>query len=140
VPSETAGLPVRDISKEAVAMLQAYNWPGNVRQLRKRQLRNMMEWLLIMPAGSADPVPASALPPEILSSNPVLSRPETNSDIMSMALRDARELFEKQYLAAQIERFGGNISKTSTFAGMERSALHRKLKMLGINTSEEKVG
>jgi two-component system nitrogen regulation response regulator NtrX len=132
--SETAGLPVRDISDEAVAMLQAYNWPGNV-----RQLRNMMEWLLIMTAGSTEAIPASALPPEILTSNPVLSRPETNSDIMSMALRDARELFEKQYLAAQIERFGGNISKTSTFVGMERSALHRKLKMLGINTAEEKV-
>jgi len=133
--SETAGLPVRDISEEAIAMLQAYPWPGNV-----RQLRNMMEWLLIMTAGNTEPVPASALPPEILSSNPVLTRPETNADIMSMALRDARELFEKQYLAAQIERFGGNISKTSTFVGMERSALHRKLKMLGINTSEEKVG
>jgi two-component system nitrogen regulation response regulator NtrX len=132
--SETAGLPVRDISDEAVAMLQAYNWPGNV-----RQLRNMMEWLLIMTAGSTDAIPASALPPEILTSNPVLSRPETNADIMSMALRDARELFEKQYLAAQIDRFGGNISKTSTFVGMERSALHRKLKMLGINTNEEKV-
>jgi two-component system, NtrC family, nitrogen regulation response regulator NtrX len=132
--SETAGLPIRDISDEAIAMLQAYSWPGNV-----RQLRNMMEWLLIMTAGSAEAIPASALPPEILTSNPVLSRPETNADIMSMALRDARELFEKQYLAAQIERFGGNISKTSTFVGMERSALHRKLKMLGINTSEEKV-
>lgn len=132
--SETAGLPVRDISDEAVAMLQAYGWPGNV-----RQLRNMMEWLLIMTAGSTDAIPASALPPEILTSNPVLTRPETNADIMSMALRDARELFEKQYLAAQIERFGGNISKTSTFVGMERSALHRKLKMLGINTAEEKA-
>lgn len=132
--SETAGLPVRDISDEAVAMLQAYSWPGNV-----RQLRNMMEWLLIMTAGSTDAIPASALPPEILTSNPVLTRPETNADIMSMALRDARELFEKQYLAAQIDRFGGNISKTSTFVGMERSALHRKLKMLGINTADEKV-
>jgi two-component system nitrogen regulation response regulator NtrX len=58
---------------------------------------------------------------------------------MSMALREARELFEKQYLAAQIERFGGNISKTSSFVGMERSALHRKLKMLGITAAEEKV-
>jgi two-component system nitrogen regulation response regulator NtrX len=133
--SETAGLPVRELSDEAVAMLQAYPWPGNV-----RQLRNMMEWLLIMTAGGPTPIPAANLPPEILSSNPVLTRPETNADIMSMALREARELFEKQYLAAQIERFGGNISRTSTFVGMERSALHRKLKMLGINTSEEKVG
>jgi two-component system nitrogen regulation response regulator NtrX len=133
--SETAGLPVRELAEDAVVMLQAYHWPGNV-----RQLRNMMEWLLIMTAGSREAIAASELPPEILSSNPVLARPETNADIMSMALRDARELFEKQYLAAQIDRFGGNISKTSSFVGMERSALHRKLKMLGINDdAEEKV-
>jgi two-component system nitrogen regulation response regulator NtrX len=99
----------------------------------------MMEWLLIMTSGSKEPISADELPPEILSSSAVLARPETNADIMSMALREARELFEKQYLAAQIERFGGNISRTSAFVGMERSALHRKLKMLGINTAEEKV-
>lgn len=134
--SETAGLPVRDIADDAIAMLQSYPWPGNV-----RQLRNMMEWLLIMTAGSKEPIKAADLPPEILASNPALARPETNADIMSMPLRDARELFEKQYLAAQIERFGGNISKTSNFVGMERSALHRKLKTLGINEQqEEKVG
>jgi two-component system nitrogen regulation response regulator NtrX len=132
--SEMAGMQVRDLSDEAVAMLQSYHWPGNV-----RQLRNMMEWLLIMTGGSREPINADELPPEILSSNPVLARPETNADIMSMALRDARELFEKQYLAAQIERFGGNISRTSSFVGMERSALHRKLKMLGITAAEEKV-
>ena len=132
--SEMAGMQVRDLSEEAIAMLQAYQWPGNV-----RQLRNMMEWLLIMTAGSKEPISADELPPEILSSNPVIARPETNADIMSIALRDARELFEKQYLAAHIERFGGNISKTSSFVGMERSALHRKLKMLGITTADEKV-
>jgi two-component system nitrogen regulation response regulator NtrX len=129
-----AGMPVRELSEEATAMLQSYHWPGNV-----RQLRNMMEWLLIMTADTKDLIRADELPPDILASNPVLARPETNADIMSMALRDARELFEKQYLAAQIERFGGNISKTSFFVGMERSALHRKLKMLGINAPEEKV-
>jgi two-component system nitrogen regulation response regulator NtrX len=133
--SEMAGPQVRELSEEALAMLQAYYWPGNV-----RQLRNMMEWLLIMTAGKKEAISADELPPEILSSNPALARPETNADIMSMPLREARELFEKQYLAAQIERFGGNISKTSSFVGMERSALHRKLKMLGINTAEEKVG
>lgn len=132
--SESAGLPIRSLSQEAVVMLQAYNWPGNV-----RQLRNMMEWLLIMTTGNSGAISADELPPEILSSNPVLARPETNSDIMSMVLRDARELFEKQYLAAQIERFGGNISRTSSFVGMERSALHRKLKLLGIATADEKV-
>jgi two-component system nitrogen regulation response regulator NtrX len=129
--SEIAGLPVRQMSGEALVMLQAYAWPGNV-----RQLRNMMEWLLIMTTGRTDAITADELPPEILTSNPVLARPETNSDIMSMALREARELFEKQYLVAQIERFGGNISRTSAFVGMERSALHRKLKMLGINDDE----
>jgi two-component system nitrogen regulation response regulator NtrX len=133
--ADSAGVQPRELSGEAIAMLQAYSWPGNV-----RQLRNMMEWLLIMATGSKDPISASELPPEILSSNPILSRPETNADIMSMALRDARELFEKQYLAAQIDRFGGNISKTSSFVGMERSALHRKLKMLGLHSGDEKVG
>lgn len=133
--SEIAGLPVRALSQEAIVMLQAYSWPGNV-----RQLRNMMEWLLIMTTGKTENITADELPPEILTSNPVLARPETNADIMSMVLREARELFEKQYLAAQIERFGGNISRTSSFVGMERSALHRKLKLLGIATAEEKVG
>ncbi len=133
--SEIAGLPVRSLSQEAIVMLQAYSWPGNV-----RQLRNMMEWLLIMTTGKTENITADELPPEILTSNPVLARPETNADIMSMVLREARELFEKQYLAAQIERFGGNISRTSSFVGMERSALHRKLKLLGIATAEEKVG
>lgn len=134
--ADAAGTNPRELSNEAMAMLQAYGWPGNV-----RQLRNTMEWLLIMGSGgSKEPIAASELPPEILSSNPALARPETNADIMSMALRDARELFEKQYLAAQIERFGGNISKTSNFVGMERSALHRKLKMLGIHSADEKIG
>jgi two-component system nitrogen regulation response regulator NtrX len=132
--AEMAGLSQRELSDDTIAMLQAYHWPGNV-----RQLRNMMEWLLIMASDSKEPINAGELPPDILNSNPILSRPENNADIMSMALREARELFEKQYLAAQIERFGGNISKTSNFVGMERSALHRKLKMLGINTAEEKA-
>jgi two-component system nitrogen regulation response regulator NtrX len=132
--ADNSGMPSRDLTDEAVAILQAYNWPGNV-----RQLRNMMEWLLIMaPGGSKHPIKADMLPSELFESNPVMSRPEMNADIMSMPLRDARELFEKQYLAAQINRFNGNISKTSAFVGMERSALHRKLKMLGID-KEEKV-
>ncbi|MEZ5691617.1 MAG: sigma-54 dependent transcriptional regulator [Rickettsiales bacterium] len=132
--AEISGASVRSLSQEAIVMLQSYSWPGNV-----RQLRNMMEWLLIMTEDKSAIISADELPPEILTSNPVLARPETNADIMSMALREARELFEKQYLVAQIERFGGNISRTSNFVGMERSALHRKLKLLGINTSDEKV-
>ncbi len=132
--SELSGLPVRELTEEAMAVLQSYNWPGNV-----RQLRNMMEWVLIMaPGGKAMPIRSNMLPSELFESNPFMQRPDINSDIMSMCLRDARELFEKQYLAAQIKRFGGNISKTSNFVGMERSALHRKLKMLGITSAEEK--
>ena len=133
--ADFAGLSTRELSEEATAILQAYHWPGNV-----RQLRNMMEWLLIMAPGPArSPIKAEMLPPELFESNPAMLRPDINGDIMSMALREARELFEKQYLAAQINRFGGNISKTSNFVGMERSALHRKLKLLGIG-GEEKAG
>lgn len=133
--AEANGLPPRELADDALATLQVYEWPGNV-----RELRNMMEWLAIMAQGeNHQPITSSQLPADILYSNPLLSRPETNADIMSLALREARELFEKQYLAAQIERFGGNISRTSSFIGMERSALHRKLKMLGIHAMEEKV-
>lgn len=132
--AEAGGLPKRELAEDALAMLQAYNWPGNI-----RQLRNMMEWIAIMSGDSGKPVTAAQLPQDVLYSNPLLARPEVNSDIMALPLRDARELFEKQYLAAQIERFGGNISRTSAFVGMERSALHRKLKMLGIHTGEEKL-
>ncbi|MBA4274137.1 MAG: sigma-54-dependent Fis family transcriptional regulator, partial [Alphaproteobacteria bacterium] len=82
---------------------------------------------------------ADMLPPELIDDNLTLVRPDINADIMSMPLREAREMFEKQYLAAQINRFGGNISKTSQFVGMERSALHRKLKMLGITGDEKEV-
>ncbi len=132
--SEISGLGPRELTDDAIAVLQAYNWPGNV-----RHLRNMMEWLLIMaPGGARAPLRSDVLPKELFETNSVATRPEVNSDIMSMPLRDARELFEKQYLAAQITRFGGNISKTSTFVGMERSALHRKLKLLGIGSAEEK--
>lgn len=132
--SEMSGLGPRELSDEAIASLQAYHWPGNV-----RHLRNMMEWLLIMaPGGARGVIKAEMLPKELFESNPAATRPEVNSDIMSMPLREARELFEKQYLAAQITRFGGNISRTSTFVGMERSALHRKLKLLGIGSAEEK--
>ncbi|MEI7669001.1 MAG: sigma-54 dependent transcriptional regulator [Pseudomonadota bacterium] len=132
--SEISGIGVRELSEDAVAVLQAYNWPGNV-----RQLRNMMEWLLIMaPGGSRSQIKSDMLPKELFETNTVALRPEVNSDIMSMPLRDARELFERQYLAAQINRFGGNISKTSSFIGMERSALHRKLKMLGISSLEDR--
>lgn len=126
--SEQAGIKPRKIGEDAMVVLQSHNWPGNV-----RQLRNNIERLLILARGDdADSeITASLLPSEVGDSLP---RAPTQSDqhIMSLPLREAREVFEKEYLLAQINRFGGNISKTSEFVGMERSALHRKLKSLGV--------
>jgi two-component system nitrogen regulation response regulator NtrX len=133
--AETAGIPGRELSTDALTALQAYEWPGNV-----RQLRNLMDWLLIMaPGTSADAIRADMLPPEISSSAPALFNADPSADIMALPLREARDLFETQYLQAQLLRFGGNISRTAGFVGMERSALHRKLKQLGVG-SEDKAG
>ncbi len=132
--AEVSGLAPRKFSDDAMAVLQAYGWPGNV-----RHLRNIMEWLLIMtPSENGRVVEADMLPPELLETHSTIMNPDDNNAIMTLPLREAREIFERQYLSAQIARFGGNISKTSSFIGMERSALHRKLKMLGIH-SEEKI-
>lgn len=134
--AEANGMHPCEILPDALATLQTYPWPGNV-----RQLKNVMEWLTIIHSGDGDKqINAAKLPHDVLMANPALVRPEVNPDIMSLPLRDARELFEKQYLAAQIGRFGGNISKTSNFVGMERSALHRKLKMLGLGGNQEEIG
>jgi two-component system nitrogen regulation response regulator NtrX len=131
--AESAGLPPRRLSDDAVAALQAYTWPGNV-----RQLRNVIDWLLIMaPGDPRDAIRAEMLPPEIGSSAPAALRANDDGEIMSLPLREARELFEKQYLEAQVLRFGGNISRTAHFVGMERSALHRKLRSLGIQPATE---
>lgn len=130
--SKFSGLKEREFSEEVIAALQAYNWPGNI-----RQLRNVIEWTLIMnPAtGSINtPIRPEMLPAEITSNGITISKPETNLDMMSMPLREAREVFERQYLTAQMSRFNNNISKTSSFVGMERSALHRKLKLLSIHS------
>jgi two-component system, NtrC family, nitrogen regulation response regulator NtrX len=133
--AETSGMPARELSADALAALQAYDWPGNV-----RQLRNLMDWLLIMaPGGAAEPIRADMLPPEVGSNAPALLTIDPSADIMALPLREARDLFETQYLHAQLLRFGGNISRTAQFVGMERSALHRKLKQLGVN-SDERVG
>jgi two-component system nitrogen regulation response regulator NtrX len=130
--AESSGMPAREISAGAMTTLQAYDWPGNV-----RQLRNLMDWLLIMaPGQAADPIRAEMLPPEISSNAPVLLNVDPGADIMALPLRDARDLFETQYLQAQLLRFGGNISRTASFVGMERSALHRKLKQLGVNSDD----
>ncbi len=133
--AETAGVPARELSTDALTALQAYDWPGNV-----RQLRNLIDWLLIMaPGGAGDPVRADMLPPEIGAAAPTLFNSDPSADIMGLALREARDLFETQYLQAQLLRFGGNISRTATFVGMERSALHRKLKQLGIGGEDRGV-
>jgi two-component system nitrogen regulation response regulator NtrX len=134
--AEVAAVPARALSADAVAALQVYDWPGNV-----RQLRNLMDWLLIMaPGGGADPIRADMLPPEIGAAAPALYNGDASADIMGLPLREARDLFETQYLQAQLLRFGGNISRTATFVCMERSALHRKLKQLGINSDDRAAG
>ena len=134
--AESAGMPRRDLSADCLAALQAYDWPGNV-----RQLRNLMDWLLIMaPGGAADPIRADMLPPEIGQNAPALLHFDPSADVMSLPLREARDMFETQYLQAQLVRFGGNISRTAGFVGMERSALHRKLKQLGVNSDERASG
>ena len=131
--TEVSKLPKRKLAGDAVAAMQAYDWPGNI-----RQLQNMIEWLLIMTAEEgSDTIASTFLPKEIFSSSPAMISPEVNTDIMSMKLREAREVFERQYLTAQINRFGGNISRTASFIGMERSALHRKLKSLNVGEEGE---
>jgi len=126
--AEQAGIKPRKIGSDAMAVLQAHSWPGNL-----RQLRNNVERLMILARGDDPeaPVTADLLPAEI---GDTLPRAPTESDqhIMALPLREARERFEKEYLIAQINRFGGNISRTAEFVGMERSALHRKLKSLGV--------
>ena len=134
--AEVSAQPRRELSMDAVTSLQAYDWPGNV-----RQLRNLMDWLLIMaPGGPGDPIRAEMLPPEIGSVAPAVFNADPTADIMALPLREARDLFETQYLQAQLLRFGGNISRTAGFVGMERSALHRKLKQLGVNSDDRGAG
>jgi two-component system nitrogen regulation response regulator NtrX len=126
--SQATGLPKRRIGDDAMAVLQSHNWPGNV-----RQLRNNIERLLILAGGDPDAVlNASMLPPDVGSMVPTMPNGNGGEHLMGLPLRDAREVFEREYLVAQISRFGGNISRTAEFVGMERSALHRKLKALGI--------
>ena len=127
------GQPPREFTEDSIATLQSYDWPGNV-----RELRNIVERLLILaPGDPSQPIRAENLPPEIGSSAPISRGWERGAEIMGLPLREARENFEREYLLAQISRFGGNISRTASFVGMERSALHRKLKMLGVNTEEK---
>lgn len=127
-----SGLPEVVFSQGAIAALQACEWPGNV-----RQLRNLVEWVMIMHGGVPEPIRADQLPPEITAiPSGTGGRGEMSRDSMALPLREARELFERDYLVAQIARFGGNVSRTAQFVGMERSALHRKLKLLGVLAEE----
>jgi len=126
--SQSTGLPKRKIGEDAMAILQSHDWPGNV-----RQLRNNVERLMILAGGDPDAVlDASMLPQDVGSMVPAMPNGNGGEHLMGLPLRDAREVFEREYLVAQISRFGGNISRTAEFVGMERSALHRKLKALGI--------
>ncbi|OSQ37845.1 sigma-54-dependent transcriptional regulator [Thalassospira mesophila] len=126
--ADATGLPRRKLSPEAIAALHAYDWPGNV-----RQLKNVIERLMIMsPGENGQMISGKMLPSELFSDMPESLVFDKTSEIMALPLREARELFEKEYLQTQVDRFGGNISKTANFIGMERSALHRKLKSLGI--------
>ena len=133
--SATSGLPVREIGEDAMAVLQAHSWPGNV-----RQLRNIVERLLILATDDAAQVISADLLPSELSGNGALNNGGRGDLVISLPLREAREIFERDYLLAQINRFGGNISRTASFIGMERSALHRKLKSLGVGpTGREQI-
>ncbi len=130
--ASASGQPLRTISADALAALQSYSWPGNV-----RELRNTIERLLIMaPDDPSEPIGLDILVPENNADTPVAGNLETNSAIMGLPLRGAREIFEREYLLAQVIRFGGNISRTAEFIGMERSALHRKLKSLGVRNED----
>jgi two-component system nitrogen regulation response regulator NtrX len=127
--SHATGLPKRRIGDDAMAVLQTHDWPGNV-----RQLRNNVERLMILAGGDVDAViTADMLPQDVGSMVPAMPKGAGGEHLMGMPLRDAREAFEREYLRAQISRFSGNISRTAEFVGMERSALHRKLKALGMD-------
>ncbi len=126
--NQTQGLPLRKVSGEAGALLQTMSWPGNV-----RQLRNVIERVLIL-GDDSDEIEVRELPGESEAA-PEEGRVVLSGSIATLPLREAREAFEREYLLTQINRFGGNISRTAEFVGMERSALHRKLKSLGVVTS-----
>ena len=130
---KSQGLPLRRLSADAEALLQTMRWPGNV-----RQLRNVIERVLILGEGSG-PIEARELPGQD-SGGSEEGRLVIGGALATLPLREARELFEKEYLLTQINRFGGNISRTAAFVGMERSALHRKLKSLGVVTGHKGRG
>ncbi|MDB5655858.1 MAG: two component, sigma54 specific, transcriptional regulator, Fis family, partial [Tardiphaga sp.] len=126
--SVATGLPKRQIGQDAMAVLQSHVWPGNI-----RQLRNNVERVMILAGGGPEVIiSADMLPQDVGSMVPSMPTSNNGEHIMGLPLREAREVFERDYLIAQISRFSGNISRTAEFVGMERSALHRKLKALGV--------
>jgi two-component system nitrogen regulation response regulator NtrX len=126
-------IPVPTFSDDAVAALQAHEWPGNV-----RQLRNIIERTIILaPCERVERIEIDMLPSEVLETRGSSDLSSQAITIMGSPLREARESFEREYLKVQIRRFSGNISRTASFIGMERSALHRKLKALGIGEKHE---
>lgn len=131
--AEKNGLKHLDFTENAFAAMESYHWPGNI-----RQLRNLVEWLLIMSDKSNHQnhkIDIHDLPPEIAEQTPAVMMLDKGEEMMGLPLREARELFEREYLMSQIHKFGGNISRTAHFIGMERSALHRKLKSLNISSN-----
>ena len=132
--ADSSGLTPRPFSSEAIAVLQSMTWPGNV-----RQLRNLVERVLILSRGGAEgDVKVEELPLDNNDKERGLNS-TVSTELVGLSLRDARERFEREYLTLQITRFDGNISRTAEFIGMERSALHRKLKALGVKASESRV-
>jgi len=128
--SQNSGQPARKIGQDVVAVLQTHNWPGNI-----RQLRNNVERLLILAGGdSGSEITKDMLPSEVGDSIPGSMKSPDNEEILNLTLREAREVFERDFIAAQLMRFGNNISRTAHHVGMERSALHRKIKSLGLQS------
>jgi two-component system, NtrC family, nitrogen regulation response regulator NtrX len=127
----SSGLAPRKIGEDAIAVLQTHDWPGNV-----RELRNNIERLMILSGGDPGSVINAEHLPDEIGSNVPLPMNGGAEHLMSLPLREAREIFEREYLLAQINRFGGNISRTAEFVGMERSALHRKLRALGVSSDQ----
>jgi two-component system nitrogen regulation response regulator NtrX len=126
-------VPTPEIAADAMVALQSYDWPGNV-----RQLRNVVERTVILaPGDRIGRIDVDLLPPEVLGRQNDGGSGMASNAIMGAPLKEARESFEREYLRVQIRRFSGNISRTASFIGMERSALHRKLKLLGITDARE---
>ena len=126
--AQRQGVLERELAEDALLALQSAEWPGNVRELRNAVAR----LLIMMPGDQRGAIHADMLPTDLGATPPIALSPETTTEVMGLPLREAREVFEREYLLAQITRFGGNVSRTAGFVGMERSALHRKLKALGV--------